>query len=247
MRRFLAGLAYPFRAIGLIRRNPDLWGLILAPIGINLLVGIVLYATLLTAGLDRVEAIVVGLPDWAAGVAWLLRILLAIGLFIVIGYLLVRFGVVLGSPFYGQLSERLEERLTGNAPPATPLTVAGVAYDIWRALLYELKKLLLALAIGLPLLLIGFIPVAGQVVSLVGQILLGSLIACLDFFDAPLERRRVRFRAKLGSVGATLPASLGFGLICLGLVSIPLINLLALPICVTAGTLFMCERSNFVK
>jgi CysZ protein len=247
MRSFLAGLAYPFRAIGLIRRNPDLWGLILAPIGINLLVGIVLYATLLTAGLDRIEATVAGLPEWAAGVAWLLRILLAIVLFVVIGYLLVRFGVVLGSPFYGQLSERLEQRLTGSAPSVTPLTAAGVVYDIWRALLHELKKLLLALVIGLPLLLIGLIPVAGQIVSVVGQILLGSLIACLDFFDAPLERRRVRFREKLGSVRATFPASLGFGLICLGLVSLPLINLLALPVCVTAGTLFLCERSNLVK
>jgi len=247
MRSFLAGLAYPFRAIGLIRGNRDLWGLILAPIGINLLVGIVLYATLLSAGLGSIDTTIAGLPSWMAGLAGLLRLLLAISLFIVIGYLLVRFGVVLGAPFYGLLSERLEVRLTGNAPPATPLTMPGVAYDIWRALLYELKKLLLALAIGLPLLLIGLIPVVGQVLSLVGQILLGSLITCLDFFDAPLERRRMRFRIKLGSVGATLPASLGFGLICFGLVSLPLINLLALPVCVIAGTLFMCERSNLVK
>ena len=40
----------------------------------------------------------------------------------------------------------------------------------------------------------------------------------------------------------SLPASAGFGLACLGLVSIPFVNLLSIPLCVAAGTLFFCDR-----
>jgi CysZ protein len=70
----------------------------------------------------------------------------------------------------------------------------------------------------------------------------GVLIACLDFFDPALERRQLRFRRKLGVVRRGLPGTAGFGLVCFGLVSIPLINLLAIPLCITAGTLFFIER-----
>jgi CysZ protein len=239
---FVAGLAYPFRAFGTIQRSTGLWMYILAPILINIIVGAALYAGLLVTGFAQIEAIIGGLPEWAQGIAGLLRVLLAILLFIAVGYLLVRFGVVLGSPFYGQLSERLEYQLTGSAPPAEPLSLVGVLHDISRSLLYELKKFALVLAIGLPLLLLGFLPVVGQIAGLLGQIALGALITCLDFIDSPLERRRLRFREKLATIRQALPATAGFGLICLGLVSIPLINLLAIPLCVVAGTLLFCER-----
>jgi CysZ protein len=239
---FVAGLLYPFRSLGLLNRNRQLWGFVLIPIGLNIVVGLLLYAVLFWAGLQWINGIVSGLPDWLAVVGWLLQALLLIGLLVGIGWLLVRFGVVVGSPWYGQLSEKLETQLTGSAPPAAPLTLAGISYDLSRALGFELKKLLLTLSIGLPLLLFNFVPGAGQVVVTVGTVLLGMLVTCLDFFDSPLERRRLRFRQKLGAVRRSFPASLGFGLVCFGLVSVPFLNLLAIPLCVTAGTLFFCER-----
>jgi CysZ protein len=67
-------------------------------------------------------------------------------------------------------------------------------------------------------------------------------LLCLDMFDAPLERRRLGFRQKLALVRRCFPASASFGLVCLGLVGIPFMNLLAIPLCVTAGTLFFCDR-----
>jgi CysZ protein len=149
---------------------------------------------------------------------------------------------VLGAPWYGQLAERLEEIVTGRPMPSTKLTAGGVARDIWRALQFELKKLLLILVIGLPSLLLNLIPVAGTIMATVVAVALGALIACLDFFDAPLERRRMRFRAKLGLVRRALPASAGFGLLAAFLSSIPLVNLLAIPLCVAAGTMLVLER-----
>ena len=39
-----------------------------------------------------------------------------------------------------------------------------------------------------------------------------------------------------------LPATASFGLVSLFLVSIPLLNLLTVPLCVASGTLFFCDR-----
>jgi CysZ protein len=242
MRAFLEGASYPFRALAALSRAPRLWRFVVLPILINIAVGAAVYAGLLFAGLRWVDGVVASLPGWAAPLGVLLQVLLVAGLLVAIGFLLVRFGVVLGSPFYGRLSEELEVARLGSAPPAEPLSAAGVARDLWRALAYELKKLALALAVGLPLLLVNLLPFAGQAIAAAGGIALGATIACLDFLDPPLERRRLRFRAKLGVLRRALPASAGFGLVCLGLVSIPLVNLLAIPVCVTAGTLFFCDR-----
>ena len=242
MRSFLSGFGYPLRAWSYLLHNAELRRFMLMPLLINIVVGAVLYAGLLMAGLRAIDHALTDLPTWAQGLEGLIAALLVIALLIVIAYLLGRFGVVFGSPFYGQLSERLERHLTGQAPPAEPLNLPGIMRELGRAISFELKKLLFVLLCAIPLLLINFIPALGQIGSLIGQICLGTLIACLDFLDPPLERRRLGFRAKLKAIRHMLPGSASFGLICFGLVSIPLLNLVAIPICIAAGTLFFCER-----
>lgn len=230
------GASYPLRAPGVLNRAPHLWRYVLIPILVNIVVGATLYLGLLLAGLRAIDAIVAGVPEWMAALGVLLRVLLVIGLLIVTGFMLVRFGVVLGAPWYAKLSEQLELMRIGRAPKS-----AGGVRDLVRALLFELQKLLLVAVAGFLLLLLNVVPVAGSLLDVVGWLALGTLIACLDFLDAPLERRRLRFRAKLALVRRTLPASAGFGLVCLALISIPFVNLLAIPLCVTAGTLFFCD------
>ncbi len=89
-------------------------------------------------------------------------------------------------------------------------------------------------------------PGIGPLLQMAANLALGATIACLDFFDGPLERRRWRFRAKLALIRRMLPGSLGFGLLAFALVSIPLVNLLAIPLCVTAGNLLVIERGGVI-
>jgi CysZ protein len=240
--RSIRGATLPLRALRLIARAPQTWRLILIPIAINCIVGLLLYSSLLYGGLRAIDGLVANLPEWLQGLGALLGVLLGVLLFVAIAFLLVRFGVLLGSPFYGQLSQQVEQELTGAAPADTPLTVAGVAHDLWRALQFELKKIALVLACAPLLLVIGLIPAVGATIAAAGSIALGVVISCLDFTDGPLERRRLRFRRKLGAIRAGMPASAAFGLVALGLISIPLINLLSIPLCVVAGTILYCEE-----
>lgn len=259
----IAGATYPLRALFLLGRTPRLWGYVLVPILVNLVAGIGLYAGLLFPGWRGVNALVAGLdaktdswianlPAWLswlsvldfldAGLGWLLRVVLVLLLLVATGFLLVQFGVILGAPFYGQLSEQLELLRTGKLPAAEPQTAATILRDIGRALAHELNKLGLAVKVGVPLLLLNLVPGVGTAIASAGGVALAATLVCIDFLDAPLERRRLPFREKLGAIRRSLPASGSFALVCLGLVSVPLLNLLAVPLCVASGTLFFCDR-----
>ncbi|HIK27385.1 MAG: EI24 domain-containing protein [Oscillatoriaceae bacterium SKW80] len=256
----LAGATYPLRALGILFDKPSLWGYILIPILINFVVGIGLYVVLLLPGWRgvnalilnlnaRTEALIANLPKWLAvldlldaALGWLLRLLLSLLLLIAIGLLLVQFGVILGAPFYGKLSEELELLRVGKLPTAESVSMASIMRDIGRALMHEVNKLILSLKVGLPLLLLNFVPGFGMALASIGALALAATLVCIDFLDAPLERRRLSFEKKLAVIKNSLPASATFGLVCLGLVSIPLLNLLAVPLCVTSGTLFFCDR-----
>jgi len=244
---FIAGLIYPFRALGMLTRAPRLWKYVLIPIALNLLVGATLYAGLLFAGLRAIDAAVAGMPAWAVVFGALLRVLLIVGLLIGTGFVLVRFGVVLGAPWYAQLSNQIELVRSGRQVLPDEAGAQVFVRDLLRALGFEVQKLVLVVLVGIGLLLLNLIPVAGQILATAGGIMLGATIACLDFLDYPLERRLLSFRQKLGLIRSHLPATAGFGLICLGLVSIPFLNLLAIPLCVAAGTLFFCERMQPMK
>jgi len=255
----LAGASYPFRAFGLLWQTPKLWGYVLIPLLVNLIVGTTLYLGLLFPSLHGIDALVAdlsakfnvliaGLPAWlsylsvlTSALGWLLRSLLVSGLLLIIGFLLVQFGVILGAPWYGQLSEQLELLIIGKLPPADT-SFLGTFGEIKRAVGFELRKLQLLVSVGFPLLLLSFIPAVGSIAAGVGSIALGATLVCLDFLSAPLDRRRLDFRDKLELLRANFPASGTFGLVCFGLVSIPLLNLLTIPLCLVAGTLFFCDR-----
>jgi CysZ protein len=321
---FFVGATYPLRALAALFKYPQLRGYVLIPMALNLIIGVTVYAALLSGGLHLIDTWIsslpqlagelaqwhppaialpswsirlpgwfslpswfhlpgwfhlslphlsfphlplphlslphlslphLSLPDWQIElpnwrlpgwlaeapldvVTWLLRLILTLLLLLITGFIFLQFGFILGAPFYGKLSEAVEKIKTGNVE----LIEINLLREVGRALLYELKKLVLTIGIGLPLLLMNLLPGLGTVIATIGTITLGSTLVCLDFFDSTIERRRLRFRQKLGIVRRSLPASAGFALICFALVSIPLINLLAIPICVMAGTLFCCDR-----
>jgi len=238
----LAGATYPFRALGLLSSTPALWGYVLMPMLVNLVIGIALYLGLILPGFHAIESLVANLPGWLAILELLLRVVLGILLLVGTGFLLMQFGSILGSPWYGALSERLEQLRLSQPPPEGTAGLGAAIQDIGRSLMFELKKLCLAVAVGVLLFLLGWIPVVGPVVLSFGGIALAAMLVCLDCLDPCLERRRLSFRHKLSVLRRALPASASFGFTCLAIVSVPLLNLVTIPICIAAGTLFFCDR-----
>ena len=252
---FLSGLSYPFLAISLLWQNPSLWQYLIVPILVNIIVGITTYILLLRPSLNwfnqvtsslliAVENYLSSLPNWLSFLVSIVGIfttlikgLLFVIILILIGLIITQFGGILGSPWYGKLSEKIEIFKTNNLE----IIELNILHDIGRAILFELKKIVLTLVITIPLFVSNFIPAFGNLFSIIGSFSLTITLICLDFYDAVLERRRLKFREKLRFVWQGFPSTFGFGIVCLGLISIPLLNLIAIPICVSAGTLFVCD------
>lgn len=256
IRPFVQGASYPFRAIGVLFQHPHLLPYLALPLILNLIAGGLVYGGMIFWGIpwlwqrwqgiaQGLEQAIAQLPQWLLWLdyllfplGWLLGLLFGLVGLILTGWLIVQFGVILGAPWYGQLSERLEKIRTGRVEAIE----VGFLRDIGRALLFELKKLLLLVGIGGPLVVVNFLPGVGSLIATVGGLLLTGTLLCLDFFDSPLERRRLSFRQKLGIIYRHFPSSAGFVLVCLPLVSLPLINLITVPFCLAAGTLWVCDR-----
>ena len=91
----------------------------------------------------RFDELLANLPAWLGflqyaviALAFLLRTLLIVIALIVTGFTLTQFGVLLGAPWYGQLSEQLEKIRTGKLK----IVEVSLVWDLSRAILYELKK-----------------------------------------------------------------------------------------------------------
>lgn len=256
-----AGVAYPLEALLLLLRSPRLLSLVIMPIGVNTVLGVLLYLGVLVPGWQFISQLSTGLPAgtaaWVAtlppwlsqvlgwipaGVGFLddiLQAILAIALFMILGLLLVQFGAIVGAPWYGNLAEQVERHRMGQLPSST-MSLGRALKDVWRAIAFQGKKLVLLAIVAPLLLLVSVLPLGGLVAS-TGWLVLAIVLVLLDFIDPPLERRRFSFRTKLGLVGKTFPASATFGFVCLWLISIPFLNLLTVPLCVVAGTLFCCD------
>jgi CysZ protein len=243
---FVAGGSYPLQALMLLMRRPRLWSYVLIPILVNLAVGVTLYLGLLLAGLSMINRLVSELPTWAAGLGVLLEVFLVICILIVTAFVLVRIAVVLGAPWYAQLANHVAEIRTGQRRPDAKAGLGDSARALATAFVFELQKLLFVGTIGVGLLLLNIIPGMGTLLAGAGGLALGVILTCLDFLEAPLAPHRA-FRQKLTLVRRTMPGSAGFGLVCLGLVSIPFLNLLAIPVCMVAGTLFVCDRMRLER
>ncbi len=253
---FFKGFTYPLRTFKILRQIPELSTYIIIPLIINIILGILLYWELLNLGNDSFETIRSYAQGWVEILnqqipqvmpyilpllkavffiyIWVLRLLLLI----IAGFVLSQVGGLLGSPWYSVLSEKLETKLLGK------LTIeeVGLIKDIRRAISFEIKKIVLLIISTIIGFIVNFIPGFGTILATTIGIGSTATLTCLDFFDPPLERRRLKFRRKVLLIFQCLPLSAGFGLASLVWVSIPIVNLVTIPFCVTAGTLFFCEE-----
>jgi CysZ protein len=129
-----------------LKNNPSLWGYITIPISINIFVGIALYFGLLIPSWQWMDAAISNLPSWLTAISGFLHFLLGLGILVLVGLLIVQIGVILGAPCYGKLAEQIEKVKINNLPVEESFSFGRTIGDIFRALMFEVKKL--ALVIG---------------------------------------------------------------------------------------------------
>lgn len=237
-------LAEGFRLI----RQPGLRLFVMIPLILNVLVFIGIFA-LLYQGFDALIAWSMSwLPDWAwlQALEWLFWLLYGAVVILLLAYGFVVVANLIGSPFYGYLSELTERYLTGQS-----LDDAGgwmqILKDIPRALWREVQKMAYYFPRALFLLILSLIPVI-NVVGAVLWFLFNSWMMALQYVDYPADNHRVSFpqlrdqlrRSRLTTFGFGIPVALG--------AMVPLLNLVMVPAAVCGATAYWVrERQTEAK
>lgn len=239
LQRFMTGLKIPFAAWNELKAiNGRRY--IIIPIIINIILAFIIFQYGISGWIVR---LLVDLLDARLDNGWqwlvsLANVIFNIVAFIVISVVAVRIGTIVGSPFYGIIAERIDDKY------ATTETVLHISVwqSIRNAFWYESRKIVLVASISLIGFALEFIPVIGVLVSPAFVFMGVTLVTLLDYTDVPLSRRSVPFRQRFRLFGQYLPEIVGFSLIMVPLSTVPVVNFVAVPLGITAGTLLFVKH-----
>lgn len=236
VREFATGVAYLPRGAGMILRRRRLMLLGVAPALVT--------AVLLLAGLVALVWFADDLVIWATpfaddwGSPWPTVFRVALGAALVIGFSVV--GVLLfaaitltvGGPWYDRIAEEIDQSLG---------RVARVERPWWQqlggGLTDSIRLIVLSVLAAIPLLVVGFVPVVGQLVAAVVGATIGGWLLALELVGVPYEIRGMRLADRRRALRARRARALGFGIPVYLLCLVPLLAILVLPIAVAGGTL----------
>ena len=230
----IAGAITPFRAMRLIAKNPALWRLSIAPI----ILSAFLFASLLGLALFLLRifahsSIFAVLSDYSGIVFAILATLAVIGFTLIAGGFITFFISLISSPLNDLLAEKTE--VTLEVKQVARWNVGRFLRTLW----IDLRKTVIAFLAWAVFSLGLFIPVANAI-FFCGLALLNTF----TYITYPQSRREQGLSESLQWIIHHPWKSLGFGLTTSLLFSIPLVNLIALPVSVVGGTLLFLDAEK---
>lgn len=184
----LAGARYLLQGMGLITR-PGLRRFVLVPLMVNILI----FGAAIYAGIGVLDRLITGLetrlPAWLGWLDWLLWPLAILFMLVILFSSFALVANLIASPFNALLAEKVERLLTGRSlnEGTNP---ANLLVTLLPTLLDEVKKLLYALILAIPFLLLLFIPVIGQIL----WFLYVAWILVVQYADYPMGNHGLKFR-----------------------------------------------------
>ena len=153
------------------------------------------------------------------------------------------FGRLIIAPFSDIISHRTEKYLGLHLNE--DYTWKDSLRDIPRQLRVEVLKLLFSLVFFVFLFILTSIPPLAPVGFLAS--LFGFWILAFEYVDYPLERRKMSFSQRLRwGMGSFLPLT-SFGVLLTGMMGIPILGILGLPVGVVGGTLLYHHLESDIK
>jgi CysZ protein len=206
-------------------RRPTLDYLLLPALVSLVIVGAGLYFAI--GYIDALSTSIRSLSWWPEFLSFIVDPLLYLAGVLAAAWLFSFIAAVIGSPFYGYLSQKIDP-LTNVAPR-----------PLWQEVLASLKREWTKQKYVLPRLLgvffVGFIPVINILAPII-WLTYGGWLMAVQFSDYRFDNHGSDFRQALSKLRANRSASIGLGVgITLGM-SIPLLNFIMAPLAVVAAT-----------
>jgi CysZ protein len=231
------GFFYPYRGLRFLFAHPRLLGYVAVPVAVNTL----LYTALVWFAGSRfgrwVEALLPPGDAWYwSALSYALWLVFALVLSLIVVFTFTLVGNLLLEPFNDLLSEKVERAYTGKRLEA-PFRLGVFWADAGRSFTAGLRRRALY-GPGFVVLSVGsfFLPPLMAVLTVYVAFFLGW-----EYLDYPMDRWRFAFALKRKTAWRNLTAFLGFGAGAYLLLLIPLLNFLAIPVCVAGATLLFCD------
>ncbi|WP_424887614.1 EI24 domain-containing protein [Streptomyces sp. XH2] len=239
MRDLMAGMTYLGKGQRWVARNRRQWGFGLLP-GLVTLVGYAVAVVCLALYAD--DAVAWATPfadDWASPWAGLFRgaltgILFGGGLLLaVVSFTAVT--LLVGQPFYEELSARVDRSVGGEAPESgLPLW-----RELWISARESLAVLVRAAAWGVLFFALGFVPFVGQTVVPAIALCFSAFFLAEELTAVALQRRGVPLRERLRLLRSRKLLTLGFGVPLALLFLVPVVAVFVMPGAVAGATLLV--------
>ncbi len=183
------------------------------------------------------------LPEFLSWLTYVLWPLLAITILATFSYFFSTLANFIAAPFNGLLAEKVEESLTGQK--INDDGFASVIKDVPRVLAREWRKLLYILpkAIGLFLLLL--VPALGQTVGPFLWFIFTAWMLAIQYCDYPFDNHKIPFNDMRYKLKQKQSKAYGFGMLVSIFTTIPILNLIVMPVAICGATaMWVVEFKN---
>lgn len=240
----------PTQAIDYLSRGaklifaPGLKRFIIVPLLANILVFIGTTLALISVFSDFLSLMMGWLPSWLEFLAWVLWAIFAVAVLFVYGYSFNIITNLIAAPFYGILAEKIEQRLTGEAPPPEswgsliPRTLGRELIKLWY---YFTRGLLLLILI----LVSWFIPGLNLLVLAISSLWAAWCMA-VQYVDYPADNHQTTFPELRWRLRQPTLTSYSFGGLVMLASIVPIVNIFAMPIAVAGATVFWVDELRHV-
>jgi CysZ protein len=207
-------------------------------VAIPLSINIVLFTAGIYLAFGQTSAAIAMLVEWLPGwldwLSWFVWLLFGLVMLVLVFYTFTVIANLVGAPFNSLLSEKLEEKLTGNAPPSSGRLIETLR-GMSGAILSEIKKFGYLISRMLPLVLISFIPVI-NIIAPPLWLGFGAWMLALEYLDYPMGNHGFTFNEQRRSAKQKRGLLLGFGSVIMVMTMIPVLNFFAMPVAVAGVT-----------
>ncbi|MAT54851.1 MAG: coproporphyrinogen III oxidase [Saprospirales bacterium] len=245
LKDFISGFTSYVKAVEHVSRF-RMWGYVLLPGFISILIGIAIFAT--AYGLsDDIGQIIIGFwkRDFAKGIVSSIANIFGGLLLAALGLLVFKqLVMVVTAPFLSILSEKVERQLTGYED-TVGWSLPKILKDISRGLAIAVRNLIRELTLTILLLIIGLIPVFTPFTSAL-IFILQSFYAGFGNLDFALERH-FGYRDSIRFVKAHKGLAIGNGMVFLLLLFTFVGFLVAMPLGTVAATIETVKRLDEIE
>ncbi len=172
-----------------------------------------------------------GFLTWLSYILWPLLVLTILATF---SYFFSTLANLIAAPFNGLLAEKVEQKLIGKK--INDEGVWDLIKDVPRIMAREWRKItyLLPKAIGLFLLLL--IPAVGQTIGPFAWFIFTAWMLAIQYCDYPFDNHKISFQEMRNNLKQKQSTAYGFGILVAILTTIPVVNLIIMPVAVCGAT-----------